>query len=298
MAAFISPVGLTGGDMGGGDASPCGRVRSSAALPLAAVTRWSAIRWLATCIGLSAAAYATYVAVAWFRYGHPAIPVDGDVDRMLDGFMPTYDVVDRHRVMVAAPAAVTLQVASEWDIRESPVVRALFHGRAMILRTAPDDAERPRAVVEWMRTLGWEVLSEIPGREIVLGIVQQPWAADATPKLVSAAEFAGFHEPGYVKIVAAFRSDPAGLAESVFRLETRAVATDPTARTAFRRYWSFLSPGIVLIGSISLGPLKREAERRARAARALTATGPEDADAMGDRWCDVTVSDAVVVDAH
>lgn len=294
MATFISPVGLTGGDMAGGDAPPCGLVRSSAALPLAAVTRWSAIRWPATCIGLSAAAYATYVAVAWFRYGHPAIPVDGDVDPLLDGFMPAYDVVDRHSVMVAAPAAVTLQVASEWDIQESPIVRALFRGRATILRAARDDAERPRAVVEWMRSLRWEVLSEIPGREIVLGIVQQPWAADATPKLVSAAEFAGFHEPGYVKIVAAFRSDPAGLAESVFRLETRAVATDPTARTAFRRYWAFLSPGIVLIGSISLGPLKREAERRARMRGRSTLPAAAEADAMSDRRCDVTVSDAVV----
>ena len=52
----------------------------------------------------------------------------------------------------------------------------------------------------------------------------------------------------------------------MFRTETRAVATDAAARAKFRRYWSFLSPGIVLIRWLMLGPVKAEAERRAGAA--------------------------------
>jgi hypothetical protein len=35
------------------------------------------------------------------------------------------------------------------------------------------------------------------------------------------------------------------------------------ARAKFRRYWAFLSPGIILIRRSSLGPLEREAGRRA-----------------------------------
>jgi len=46
--------------------------------------------------------------------------------------------------------------------------------------------------------------------------------------------------------------------------ETRAVATDAIARAKFRRYWAFLSPGIIVIRWAVLEPLKREAERRAR----------------------------------
>ena len=38
------------------------------------------------------------------------------------------------------------------------------------------------------------------------------------------------------------------------------------ALTRFRRYWAFALPGIALIRSFSLGPLKAEAERRAHAA--------------------------------
>jgi hypothetical protein len=45
------------------------------------------------------------------------------------------------------------------------------------------------------------------------------------------------------------------------------VATDAVARLRFRRYWSFVSPGIVLIRYATLGPLRAEAERRARELR-------------------------------
>ena len=55
-----------------------------------------------------------------------------------------------------------------------------------------------------------------------------------------------------------------GAAESIFRTETRVMTTDPAARAKFRRYWSFPSPGIILIRWVSLRPLKAEAERRAR----------------------------------
>jgi len=35
-------------------------------------------------------------------------------------------------------------------------------------------------------------------------------------------------------------------------------------RARFRRYWAFASPGLALIRRLSLRPLKRDAERRAR----------------------------------
>jgi hypothetical protein len=50
----------------------------------------------------------------------------------------------------------------------------------------------------------------------------------------------------------------------VFRTETRALATDPESRARFRRYWTLVSPGIVLIRWEMLRLVKREAERRAR----------------------------------
>jgi hypothetical protein len=118
--------------------------------------------------------------------------------------------------------------------------------------------------VEEMKAIGWGVLEEVPGREIVLGAVTQPWIADTVFRAVRREEFASFREPGYVKIAVTFRADPESDAESIFRTETRVATTDPTARAKFRRYWSFLSPGIILIRWVSLGVVKAEAERRAR----------------------------------
>jgi len=68
-----------------------------------------------------------------------------------------------------------------------------------------------------------------------------------------------------VKIVWTLRADPVDGTHSIFRTETRALATDAEARTRFRRYWSLLSPGIIVIRWMALGPLKADAERRARA---------------------------------
>ena len=45
--------------------------------------------------------------------------------------------------------------------------------------------------------------------------------------------------------------------------ETRAVATDTTARKRSRWYWARFSPGIALIRYLMLAPLKAAAERRA-----------------------------------
>ena len=117
-----------------------------------------------------------------------------------------------------------------------------------------------------MESLGWAVLQEIPGCEIVVGAVTRPWEPDVTFRAVPAGDFAAFAEPDYVKIAWTLRADPDGATSSTFRTETRALATDAAARSKFRRYWALLSPGIALIRRLSLRPLKAEAERRAREA--------------------------------
>jgi hypothetical protein len=116
-----------------------------------------------------------------------------------------------------------------------------------------------------MRAIGWGVLAEIHGREIVMGAVTQPWMADVVFRPLPPEEFAAFDEPDFVKIAWTLRADPLGAAESIFRTETRVVTTDARARAKFRRYWAFASPGIILIRWASLRPLKTEAERRFRA---------------------------------
>ena len=221
-------------------------------------------KWSSAGVGLGMATYGAYAATAWLCYGHVDRHTRDDSDAELDRFMPRYDIVERHHIGVEAPAALTFASACELDILRAPIVRAIFKARELVLGGTPDATERPRGSLALMKSLGWGVLAEKPGREIVMGAVTQPWQADVVFRALPGADFAHFHEPGYVKIAWTLRADPQGDDASIFRTETRAIATDATARSKFRRYWSLVSPGIILIRVATLGPIRDEAERRAR----------------------------------
>jgi hypothetical protein len=178
--------------------------------------------------------------------------------------MPTYEVAERHHVRIAAPAGITFEAASDMGLQQSLVVRGIFKAREWIMRSHPAREQETRGFRAQMRAIGWGVLAEVPGREIVMGAVTQPWMADVVFRPLPPEEFVTFHEPDYVKIVWTLRADPLGDAASIFRTETRVVTTDPMGRAKFRRYWAFASPGIILIRRALLVPLKTEAERRSR----------------------------------
>src|SRR5262249_17231839 len=88
----------------------------------------------------------------------------------------------------------------------------------------------------------------------------KPWLPEVTFRPLTPESFAGFDEPGYVKIAWTLRVDPAFPTGTVFQTETRAHATDRDARDRFRRYWSRVVPGVVGIRWILLRRLKKAAE--------------------------------------
>lgn len=224
----------------------------------------SAAKFGTAAVGLVSASYAACVGITWFHYGSVAKSVGEEADPLLDRFMPDYEVADRHKTHVAAPADLALSVGTELDLEDCAIIRAIFKGRELILRSKADNAIRPRGLLASVKSFGWGVLAEAPGREIVMGAVTKPWEANPVFRALPPDEFAGFEEAGYVKIAWTLRADPVGTGECVFRTETRAIATDPEARKKFRRYWSFLSPGIIVIRRVMLPAVKGEAERRSR----------------------------------
>jgi hypothetical protein len=194
------------------------------------------------------------------------------VDALLDHFTAQYEVAERHHVRVAATPAITLAAAVEADLLQSVLVRAIVRARELILGAGPTAARRPEGLLAEMQSLGWCVLADTPGREIVVGAVTQPWTANVVFRGLAPGAFRAFDEPGYVKIAWTLRADPVGALESVFRTETRVVTTDATARRKFRWYWARFSPGIILIRRVLLGQLRKEAERRARSTSPQTSS--------------------------
>jgi hypothetical protein len=95
-----------------------------------------------------------------------------------------------------------------------------------------------------------------------MGAVTQPWEGDVHFRAVPAGDFAGFAEPGLVRIAWTIETMPQPNGDTLLRTETRVAATDAGARRRFRRYWRFARFGIVGIRWLMLPAIRREAERR------------------------------------
>jgi len=148
---------------------------------------------------------------------------------------------------------------------QSPIIRAIFKARELALGAQPDPGQRPRGVVAFTKSIGWAVLAEVPGREVVMGAVTQPWNPNVVFRPMTPDEFVRFNEPDYVKIVWTLRVDPVNEHECVFRHETRVTTTDSVARAKFHRYWAVFSPGIKVLRWLLLPQVRAEAERRVAA---------------------------------
>lgn len=221
-------------------------------------------RWLAGVAAIGVGAYAVTAAALWMRYGHPAPAREDQRDRLLDQFMPVYDVATRHQRRIDASPEDVLAAARQMDMLGSPVARVIVRTRELVLG-ASGAPRRARTLMEEVTAMGWGVLADVPGREVVVGAVTKPWEADVTFRALPPDQFAAFAEPGYVQIVWTLRADPDGRGRAIFRTETRARATDAEARTKFRRYWACFSPGMWLIRWTMLAPLAKAAATRSAA---------------------------------
>ena len=212
--------------------------------------------------GLAAAAlgWFGYATLSWKRYGKTIRR--RHVDTLLDRYMPSYEVAEQHDVQVRAPASITYDVLRAMDPLMSPLVRAIFRGRELLLGADQAPAHEPRSIVDQTLALGWRILAEEPGREIVVGAVTKPWEANVTFKGLSPDDFLDFDEPGYVKIVWTLAAEAIAPDRSVAWTETRVTTTDPDARRRFRQYWAVFSPGILAIRRAGLHRVRADAERR------------------------------------
>lgn len=232
----------------------------------------SALRASAAAGAIAAAGYLAYAATSWSRYGAAKPPKEPDT--LLDRYMTDYEVVLRHAVVVNAPASTTFSAVRISDLDRSPIVRLLFGTRELLLRARTGDAAPAALPFDKLAEIGWSMLAEEPGKEMVLGTVTAPWDRHSRMRAVPAAEFADFKEPGYAKIVLGIRIEPVSSEHCELRSETRVQTTDPIARARFRRYWALLSPGMEIIRRVILQQVKADAESTWESVRARESKTP------------------------
>jgi hypothetical protein len=181
-------------------------------------------------------------------------------------YLRTFDVRDYHEVRVAAPADAAYAVLRALDLQRSRIVQALFVLRSLpgrLLRR-PFPPPPSGTFLEQALAIGWAMLEEAPGRELVAGAVTQPWRPVVQFRGLPPAEFKSFSTPGFTKIVWAMAARPVTPEMSVLSIETRVLATDPASRRKFRLYWCIVSPGVRLLRWAALHRAKRELERARR----------------------------------
>jgi hypothetical protein len=191
---------------------------------------------------------------------------------LIDTYLPKYDERSYHEARVAADRATAFAALRALDLEQSLIVRTLFAIRSFPSRfrgheRAVNSPRVARPFVDSMVDIGWVILEEAPGQEIVAGTVTQPWEATVRFRGLSPSEFVAFEEPGFTKIVwnlAARESDGGAMIST----ETRVLATSPGARRRFRRYWLLVRPGVKLIRRIALGKVRRELRRAQKRHRA------------------------------
>lgn len=174
-------------------------------------------------------------------------------------FIPTPDVRERHSTLVHAPAEVVFQVARAFDLLSVPLIHGIVSLRQRLLNSRRVERS-PQPFLDEALTMGWGLLRSEPGRLFIAGAACQPWLADVVFTPIPPASFAAYQEPGHVKIAWTLEAEPVTPQSARLSTETRAVATDPSARSRFRRYWRWARFGILPIRWVMLPAIRRRAE--------------------------------------
>jgi hypothetical protein len=158
---------------------------------------------------------------------------------LLDEVIPDYDVVSLHVSEVEAPPdAVTRAVESFRLDRDASVAsRLLFRLRGL---PAPGGTIREALV-----GLGFRVLAEHPGEEIVVGTMGRFWALAERASIGAPADleaFQAFDRPASAVGAMSLRWERLPGGRTLLSTETRVRGTDEAGRRRFRCYWALIRP--------------------------------------------------------
>lgn len=186
---------------------------------------------------------------------------------LIDRFIPDPDFVEIRELEIDAVPEEVMAVIRGTNLRD-PIISTLFAVRDLPNRVArrlgAGRAEHRDVSFSNIPDVGpgWVKLAEEEDRELVLGAVGRFWHRDYGARDVAAEEFAGFDEPGYLKLAVGSRVEPLGYDHSRLHYEARVEATDDDAARRFRRYWKVIQSGNEVIVRRALQRLKAEAEWR------------------------------------
>jgi hypothetical protein len=171
---------------------------------------------------------------------------------LIDDFLPTFDVNERHSVQVNAPVENVYLAVRHLDLSHAGISRVLFRLRG-IRASASSNLD------DFLR-MGFILLGEKPNEELLLGLVGRFWTPSGGLRKMDADAFRRFDERGFARAVWNFSlTDHHG--SIALQTETRVLCTDEESRRQFRRYWRIVGVFSGLIRKDILRSIKKKAEQ-------------------------------------
>lgn len=187
----------------------------------------------------------------------------------IDDFAPEFQFREFHERLVRATPEAADRAIRSVPAREIALFRLLtwirnpartWNGQGEGLLNPPSG----RPILEVALSSGFVLLSDEPGKEIVLGtLVARPkgarLAVPGDPTAI-ARRFAALSEAGYAKAAMNFQIEPRTDGTCRVTTETRIFATDARTARSFATYWKFILPGSSLLRVTWLKAIATRAE--------------------------------------
>ena len=183
---------------------------------------------------------------------------------LLEGFAPTPDASEIHRIKIAAPPQVVYRVLWTADLGRSPLVKMLLALRSLptLFSTRAKGSSGQELTLQAFIDAGFGRLAEEPEREIVLGVSGRFWRPTGNLEPFAREAFSRPVPRGMAQAVWNFSVLPAGDRGSILTTETRVTCGDTASRFKFRLYWLVIKPLSGLIRVIMLRAVRHAAESR------------------------------------
>jgi hypothetical protein len=181
----------------------------------------------------------------------------------LDDVVPVADHVTTQSRVIDAPPSIVWEELHRLQLTSMPVSLLLSAVRALPVLVAGRGRRRGRDRT-FLDVVPIPILASDPPSHVVFGGPIQAWrlfGGKKAPEL-DAAGVRDWSEPGWVKVGMEFRLTRA-VGGTRLSCETRVVATDPSTRRRFARYWLVVRPGSSAIRWELLTAVAMRAEARA-----------------------------------
>ena len=187
---------------------------------------------------------------------------------LIDDFLPKYDVVEKHQIVVHATADQTYRALRTADLGGAIPVKLLLAIRALpgALSSGARGLSKLRrrgsqkiTLQDFERT-GFSVLAENPPHELLIGLIGAFWKPSGGLCSTDARHFRGPQKQGTARAAWNFSVDEIEDGKVKLSTETRVETADAGSARSFRAYWLIVRPGSGLIRRYMLRAIRSEAE--------------------------------------